>query len=82
MTNIKDKVYDIPNGFAPYKIKRNIKDTNKKVELAERSKYYIMKNICELAGVNYQTYKNSVANGYAKLSGEKVDALLKTMNRI
>lgn len=57
-------------------------DLYKKAELAYRSKYYVMKNICELASVNYQTYKNSVANGYAKLSDEKVDALLKAMNRI
>lgn len=48
-------------------------------ELIEKSKAFNMRAICELAGVNYQVYRNWKSKGYVGLSEEKIIALLDVM---
>ena len=56
-------------------------DINLKEKLLNQSKYFNMKAICELAGVNYQTFRGWKNNGYS-MSDEKLKKILDAMKKI
>lgn len=47
----------------------------------EKSKYFNMKAICELAGVNYQTFRGWKNNGYS-MADDKLIMIIETMKNI
>lgn len=47
----------------------------------EKSKYFNMKAICELAGVNYQTFRSWKNNGYS-MSDEKLLKIIEAMKLV
>lgn len=47
----------------------------------EKSQYFNMKAICELAGVNYQTFRSWKNNGYS-FSDKKLIALIEAMKSV
>lgn len=56
-------------------------DINLKEKVLNLSKYFNMKAICELADVNYQTFRGWKNNGYS-MSDEKLQKILDTMKKI
>ena len=57
----------------------DIEDLEDKIELAYRSKFYSMKQVCEKAGINYQTYKQASSSNFKSFSDKKDKQLLETM---
>lgn len=57
-------------------------DIVKKCELAYRTKYYNMKQVCEFAEVAYSTYKNASRDNFRNLSEKKVMQLLNAMDNV
>ncbi len=55
-------------------------DQQLKEFILNKCKYFNMKNICELAGVNYQTYRGWKNNGYS-MSDEKLRKIVKAMKK-
>ena len=64
--------------FATYD---DIEDIRLEIELSYHSQFFNMKKICELASVNYQTYRNW-KNSYTSFSPDKIKKLLIAMTSI
>ena len=64
--------------FATY---NDIEDIRLEIELSYHSQFFNMKKICELASVNYQTYRNW-KNSYTSFSSDKIKKLLIAMTSI
>lgn len=61
--------------FATYD---DIEDIRLKIELSYHSQFFNMKKICELASINYQTYRNW-KNSYKPFNDDKIKKLLNAM---